>query len=68
MAKIKNIFLSVKPVERVIETMRVKEHLFGLIKIERLVKTDKIGEELRIIIDTVPEKIFINGVRYKPSK
>ena len=48
-------------VEYVVEPM-----LFGLLTTERIVRREKIGEELQIYADRVPGRVFINGQEFTP--
>jgi len=42
--------------------------LFGLFGYEQLQRTESLGTELHITCQKTPEKVFLNGVEYKPCK
>ena len=52
---------SVVPYEKVREYIRIDKYLGGLIKVERVVRTDRLGDELHIITAHIPEKVYLNG-------
>jgi len=57
--------IQVKAVEKVKEYYIDREALFGLIRWEKVLRVDSIGNELRIFTDKIPEKVFLNGKEYK---
>ena len=63
-----NKVTTIKPGMYVREVWQEESALFGLLTWNRLVFSEKIGEELRIAVERVPEEILINGVKYIPEK
>jgi hypothetical protein len=43
------------------------EKLFGLLKYERVLLQEKVGEKLEIAIDKIPNEVYINQIRYIPE-
>lgn len=58
-------------VTRFREYYETDKYLGGLIKVNRLVYTEKFGQDVYIVLPNESvkfDKFFINGVEYKPSK
>ena len=53
--------------ERVLNQYGTKTALFGIISYKYLIKSEKVGESLEILIDRVPEEVYINGKSYIPK-
>ncbi len=53
---------------RIREYLKEESALFGLIRWERVIGTESIGDEqLRIFCPELPPKIVINGIEYVPK-
>lgn len=53
---------------RVREYLKEESALFGLLRWEKVVGIESLGDEqLRIFTDKIPPKVFINGQEYSPT-
>ena len=59
-----NRFIQLEPGEYVRQVWKKNSILFGLIRWNRLMYQERIGEKLEVIMDRVPDDVFINGVKY----
>lgn len=64
MAIVNQNILETREIEITEVKLKPKKGLFGLITWKKKISENKIGEELFINIEKLPEKIYINGQRY----